>query len=424
MGNRKLLIVLVLIVVFFGAIQSLWAGGQAGAEQKKLTFLSWNIAYYEKGVNGWFSDMQAAHPEVQLEWIDKKGTEWATYFQTQLAGGDVPDVLEIQGTLWVEYADMGAIMNLQPYLDKDPTYANGFNPDLLDQMKLGMDNYMIPFHMTPSHLLINKVMFEDAGLKEPPKTFAELADYSRKMTKGENEGFLTLNFDWFYWPLFKVNGVDILTPDNKKAAFNTPAAARTLEILRNLTAEGAISKISWTGRWNEPNSAFGAGNIGMYNSVGLSLPTIRAAGSPLNSEKTLDSAPFPGEWSYANYHGVAITSSTKYPDMAWELTKIICSDKWGEDRIRVLMLLCGRKNVDQPLVYENTEFINEDPIRAKILQTELEVTDHFTGVLKIPENERIKQAVYTQIQRAVLGEVDPETALAAAERDVNKILSE
>jgi ABC-type glycerol-3-phosphate transport system substrate-binding protein len=424
MRHRRLWVALILIAVLLGAIQNLWAGGQTAAEEKKLTFLSWNIGYYEKGVNGWFSDMKAAHPEVQLEWIDKKGTEWATYFQTQLAGGEVPDVLEIQGTLWVEYADISAIMNLQPYLDNDPAYAGGFNPDLLDQMKLGRDNYMIPFHMTPSHLLINKILFENAGLKDPPDTFDKLVQYSRKMTNGENQGFLTLNFDWFYWPIFKVNGVDILTPDNKKAVFNTGAAEKTLETLRDLTAEGAISKISWTGRWNEPNSAFGAGNIGMYNSVGLSLPTIRAAGSSLNSEKTLDSAPFPGEWSYANYHGIAITSSCKYPDLAWELTKIICSDKWGEDRIRVLMLLCGRKNVDRPLVYENTEFINEDPIRAKVLQTELEVTDHFTGVLKIPENERIKEAVFRQVQKAVLGEAEPASALAEAERDVNKILSE
>jgi len=423
MRKRRLVIILILAIVFLGAIHSLWAGGQGAAEEKKLTFLSWNIAYYEKGVNGWFSDMQATHPEVQLEWIDKKGTEWATYFQTQLAGGEIPDVLEIQGTLWVEYADMGAIMNLQPYLDKDSAYANGFNPDLLDQMKLGGDNYMIPFHMTPSHLLINKIMFEDAGLKEPPKTFEELAEYSRKMSKGEFEGFLTLNFDWFYWPIFKTNGVDILTPDNKKAAFNTPAAAKTLATLRDLTAEGAISKISWTGRWNEPNNAFAAGNIGMYNAVGLIIPTIRAAGSPLGTPETLDSAPFPGEWSYCNYHGVAITSSSKYPDMAWELAKIISSDKWGEDRLRVLSLLCGRKNVDERVV-NSAQFIKDDPVSAKALQTALQVTDHFTGVLKIPQNERVKEAVYRQVQKAVFGEVDPSTALAEAERDVNKILSE
>jgi ABC-type glycerol-3-phosphate transport system substrate-binding protein len=314
-------------------------------------------------------------------------------------------------------------MNLQPYLDKEPEYANGFNPDLLDQMKYRGDNYMIPFHMTPSHLLINKIMFEEAGLSGSPQTFDELAEYSRKLSGGEKEGFLTLNFDWFYWPIFKSNGVDILTPDNKKAVFNTPAAARTLAALKDLTAEGAISKISWTGRWKEPNDAFGAGNIGMYNAVGLVIPTIRAGGSELGSAETLDSAPFPGEWSYCNYHGVAITSTCKYPDMAWELAKIISSDKWGEDRLRVLSLLCGRKNVDERVV-TSSQFVEEDAASAKALQVALSVTDHFTGVLKIPQNERVKEAVYTQVQKAVLGEVDPQTALADAERNVNKILSE
>ena len=70
-------------------------------------------------------------------------------------------------------------------------------------------------------------MFKEAGLTRPPQTFDELIDYARKMTKGEKSGFVTLNFDWLYWPLFAMNGVELLTPDGKKAAFNTPAAVKT-----------------------------------------------------------------------------------------------------------------------------------------------------------------------------------------------------
>ena len=49
------------------------------------------------------------------------------------------------------------------------------------------------------------------------------------MTKGEKSGLMTLNFDWLYWPLFAMNGVELLAPDGMtEAAFNTPAAVKTL----------------------------------------------------------------------------------------------------------------------------------------------------------------------------------------------------
>ena len=110
-------------------------------------------------------------------------------------------------------------------------------------------------------------MFKEAGLARPPQSFDEhpraAAD---KMTSGEKTGFLTLNFDWLYWPLMQMNGVELLTPDLKKAAFNTPKA---VEVGRRSwprrRQSGAINKISWTGRWVEPNGAFAAGNVGMLH---------------------------------------------------------------------------------------------------------------------------------------------------------------
>ena len=60
-----------------------------------------------------------------------------------------------------------------------------------------------------------------------------------------------------------MNGVELLGPEGKKAAFNTPAATKVLEALTKATADGAINKVSWTGRWVEPNDAFASGTVGM-----------------------------------------------------------------------------------------------------------------------------------------------------------------
>ena len=95
---------------------------------------------------------------------------------------------------------------------------------------------------------------------------------------------MTLNFDWLYWPLFAMNGVELLSPDLKKAAFNTPQAINIVETLAKATKDGAINKISWTGRWVEPNNAFAAGNIGMLQAHAPAFLWMKSKGKWMNSD--------------------------------------------------------------------------------------------------------------------------------------------
>ena len=56
-----------------------------------------------------------------------------------------------------------------------------------------------------------------------------------------------------------MNGVELLSTDMKKAAFDAPKMIEVTEKLAKATAGTAINKISWTGRWVEPLGAFASG---------------------------------------------------------------------------------------------------------------------------------------------------------------------
>src|SRR6266851_5626424 len=108
---------------------------------RKLSYLTWNIADQEQLFKEEFADFRSADPGVEIEWLDKKGTELPAFYQTLL--------------------------------------------------------------------YYNKTIFKEAGLSGPPQSFDELLSFAQKMAKGEKTGFLTLNFDWLYWPLFKMNGIEL-----------------------------------------------------------------------------------------------------------------------------------------------------------------------------------------------------------------------
>src|SRR5271170_1583338 len=98
---------------------------------KKLSILTWNIADQEALFKEEFADFQKTNPGVEIEWLDKKGPDLPAFYQTQLVAGTAPDVIDLQGELWVEWAVNGALLDLTPYLQKEPELVKLYNPDYM-----------------------------------------------------------------------------------------------------------------------------------------------------------------------------------------------------------------------------------------------------------------------------------------------------
>ncbi|MBI3455589.1 MAG: sugar ABC transporter substrate-binding protein [Candidatus Rokubacteria bacterium] len=405
------------------------AGGLAGlvalggfvepaSAQKKISVLTWNIPVYKPKIDGWIEDFKKIHPDVQVEWLDKKGTEWATFYQTQVVGGTAPDIIDVQGALWLEYAANGGLVDLTPYLARDPQVRDSYNGKFLATWVYQGKNYMVPFYISKTLLFMNNTMMKDAGLTRAPQTFDELMDYARKMTKGEKSGFMTLNFDWLYWSLFAMNGVELLTPDGRKAAFNTPAAVKALEALAKATVDGVINKVSWTGRWVEPNGAFAAGTVGLYQAHSPAFFYVKGSGSWINAD-TLGVAHMPGGFATPNSHGLGISKSTKHPDVAWDLVKMVTNEKWAYTFGITQKVLSGVTKADAKIL---EYFGKEEPLGAAVLRTQLEHLEKLVATWPQAKDAEIKEAFYSEVQATLLGRKKAAEALAEAERKVNRIL--
>lgn len=385
---------------------------------KKLSILTWNIADQEALFKEEFEEFKKANPGVEIEWLDKKGPDLPAFYQTQLVAGTAPDVIDIQGALWVEWAANGALLDLTPYFQADPAFVKLFNPDYMSSFVYEKKNYLVPFYVAKTLLYYNKTMFKEAGLSAPPKTFDELLSFSQAMGKGEKTGFLTLNFDWLYWPLMKMNGIELLTPDFKKPAFNTPATAELLDRLAKSTASGAINKIAWTGRWVEPNGAFASGTVGMLQAHSASYFFVKGQGRWINPE-TLGAAQAPGDWSTPTNHGFGVSKSSKNPELAFALVKHMTSVKWATRLAQIRRVLTANIEADKAGL---ASVKADDPLAHAVLQTQLEHTDKMTGNWPLANDAQIKEAFWPEFQNAVLGRKDAKTALADAERAVTRVL--
>ena len=391
-----------------------------GQASKKITFLTWNIIDQKELIEGWIKRFQSTHPGVEVEWLDKKGPDFGPFYQTQLTAGTPPDVINTQGALGLEYAAQGALLDLTPLFAKEAAIKNRFDANYLGNWIYDGHNYMVPFYITKTLLFYNKPMFAKAGLAGPPASFDEILAHAQKMTSGEaSTGFMTLNFDWLYWPLFAMNGVDLVTPDLKKTAFNTPKAVEVLDKLAKSTQANAINKISWTGRWVEPNGAFGAGNVGMLHAHSPAYFFFKGQGSWVTPE-TLGVAHMPGFYATPNSHGLGISKGSKNPELAWEFLKFVTDDAQAGELAERRKLVTGNIAVDKASL---AKLEKEDPLVYTILKTQLEHTDKMTGNWRFGNDSRVKEAFWPEVQSALLGRKDAKSALADAERRVTRELA-
>jgi len=393
--------------------------GAAWAQDKKITVVTWNIPYFVDGFKVWVDEFKKIHPDFEVERIDMKGTELPTWYQTQVVAGTPPDIVNIQGGLWLEYASQGGLKDMTPLLERDKEYKDKLIPEFLNNWVYEGKQYGMPLYVTKTLLFLNKTMMKEAGVDKNPTSFDEMMAAAEKMTGPGKSGFMTLNFDWLYWPLMKMNGIDFATPDLKKAAFNTPEAVALVKRLAELTEKGVIDKISWTGRWVEPNGAFAAGTVGMLHAHAPAYLWFKSKGEWVN-EDTVDSIALPGGWATPNSHSLVISEGSKHPEEAWDFVKIATSGVGAKAMGEGTNNLTGDKEVNAELM---KYFEANVPAVVPALQTELENLDKLTGNWPFAKDAAIKEAFYPEIQAAMLGQKSAEEALDAAERKVNRILA-
>ncbi|HXC28122.1 MAG TPA: sugar ABC transporter substrate-binding protein [Stellaceae bacterium] len=387
---------------------------------KKLTFLSWNIVDQADMFKRWFAAFQTEHPGVEIEWLDKKGPDVPPFYQTQLAAGSPPDVIDLQGGIGVEYAAQGALLDLTPYLAAKPEVKARFNPDYLNNWVWEGKNWLVPFYVAKTLLFYNKTLFQKAGLPGPAASFDDLMAYAGKIGAGGDDqtGFLTLNFDWLYWALFRMNGIELLSPDMQKAEFDTAKMADVVDQLAKGTAGTAINKISWTGRWVEPLGAFASGKVGMLNAHSSAYFFLKGQGAWINQD-TLGIGELPGDWSVPSLHGYGISKGAKDPDLAWAFVEFCTAQKQAQEMADSRRILTAYTEVDKNLL---ARLEKDEPLAHAVIQTQVEHTDKLCGNWPLASDSRVKDAFYPALQNALLGRSDAKSALDEASRKVAREL--
>lgn len=209
------------------------------------------------------------HPNITINFQPVNADSAQTKLTTQIAGGNPPDVAYVDDGTVGAFAPRGAIINLEDYMSKSKaTPKSDYVPAFTKMVSYNGAMYGLPIDGESTALFYRTDEFKAAGITSPPTTWAELAADAKKLTIPSKKQygyalFATTGETSYYWyPFLYQAGGTQTTPDDKHAAFASPAGLKAGEFyvsLRKYSSPDMWGSDSWTSR-----VTFATGKTAMY----------------------------------------------------------------------------------------------------------------------------------------------------------------
>lgn len=237
-----------------GAVLLAGAAGCAPARNPREISL-WNFygpGGQTKSQNDWIiklaADWNATHDvQVRLRYVPNKDYKAGPTLQTSFSAGAGPDVFLLSPGDFLRYYNGGALADLTPHLE--PGMREDFLPEVLATRLVDDRVYGLPMEIEPLALFYAEDAFERAGLSEGdlPTTWDDLLGLAERLTTPDRFGMLFetnpgyyQNFTWYPW-LWMAGG-EVLTPDQHRSAFDSPATRRALRLWQDAVGAGSAPR--------------------------------------------------------------------------------------------------------------------------------------------------------------------------------------
>ena len=292
------------------------------------------------------ADFHTANPNITVK-VDV--SDWESYWtklKTLLSAGTPPDVFAMDAPLYLDYQSRGVLLNLQPYLDKNPDMFNGVYPQTLQAYKTPDGMYGLPRDFQTIALFYNKDMFDAAGVAYPTAdwTYDDLRNAAKKLTKTGSDGKVTqFGFSDDLWDMELIwseaiwaYGGDVINADHTKTLLGEPKAHEAWQLFHDIMF---VDK-SW------PNSTTSDEYGGDPFQAGVAaMTTVGHWVVPGYAELKFkwDVAPMPkgptGQATSVNSAGFVVAKDSKNPDAAFEFLKYVLSEP-AQKRLAELGFAC------------------------------------------------------------------------------------
>ncbi len=365
---------------------------------------------------------EAAHPTVDVVYESGiRMNDYRQWLNDSVVMGTVPDVFMVPDDLFGQYASLGVLKNLDPYLRQDDDCAEAdFFPAAAQSGKYLYSQYALPFMMNPRLMFVNVTLLKEAGLQVPeagwtPEEFVALC---QDLTKDRNQDGTADQYgvvDYGWLDLAEAYGLDLFSDDGRDVKLADSDVRRVTELYRSLMA--------FTGNEAERDMLMEAG---------------RVAFAPMSYAEFVTYNPWP--WKVKKYTGfewicvnlpqvpdrkirftgdsivMAMSATTRQEELAWDLMKEFCSGWQTQTQILensqgMCALQTGARHLDSFL---ESSGVSGDTIRSIMNQEGTRV--------RFARYESAREQLASQMEKVAASQEDLDLALVETEDSIRSYL--
>ena len=349
-------------------------------------------------LQGIVDEFEAANEGVTVEIVS---LPWGSAFEklaTMVAGGDIPDVVEMPDTWQALYAGSDQLVSLKDYVAGWEHGATLTDKTVAMGSQAG-DLYMIPYGFYLRAMFYNKKLLAEAGVENPPGTMAEFMEASAAVSKLDGKSGYCLRGGpggTNGWIMFgaTMNGTNEFFTEDGKSRINEPGSVEGIQFMIDMYQKGYAPKDSVSWGFNEIVAGFYSGTCAFLDqdpdaliAISERMPAEDFAVIPMPVGPSGKAFPTIG------FAGWSIFKSTEHEKEAFDLVAALSTPEANATWAKRVGVIPIHKGADQDPHFKTEQFkgwfeeLNGAQYEPTTMPTYLEQWGYFASTVLLESSQ-------------------------------------
>ena len=361
------------------------------------------------------------HAGLRIKWVDVDYQVLDQKLLSAIAGGVGPDVVNLNTELTVRMAQARSLVDMDAAVPADARAR--YFPNIWASLRVDGRAYGIPWYVEPDVLAYNRALFERAGL-DPRRPPATVNDYVRDAVTIKHKtgvyGFMP-NVDKIRMlTVFQEEGLPVLTPDRRRAVFDSPAHVALLARYVDLFKHDLFPADTLRRGYLGATERYSSGQLGMLVVGPEFIQRVHSDGPDAYRDTLV--APMPlGHGRVVNLPtmDVAVPIQSRHRTEAVDFALFVTNDENQLAFSHVVVAFPSTRRAAADPYFTRGGDSPEDRARA-IAARELAIARDLTVVT--PHSDELFRIFQEAIESAFFGRLTPQQALTWAAKEWDRRL--
>ena len=306
-------------------------------------------------------EFEAQNEGVSVEIVS---LPWGQAFEklaTMVAGGDIPDVVEMPDRWAALYAGSDQLVPLGDYVD-GWEHGGTLTQKTVDMGSEAGDLYMIPYGFYLRAMFYNKVLLEEAGIAEPPRTMADFKAAAAAVSELPGKSGYCLRggpggLNGWIMMAAVMNGTNEFFTEDGQSRINEPGSVEGIQFLIDMYQDGHAPRDSVNWGFNEIVAGFYSGTCAFLDqdpdaliAVAERMPAEDFAVMPMPVGPSGKAFPTIG------FAGWSIFDSSEHKDTSWDLIAHLASPDANAEWAKRVGVIPIHEGADQDPYFQTEQF--------------------------------------------------------------------